>query len=90
MARIRPVLFSRTTTAPCTTGRTRSSARAGLALAVGHTHQHHVVQRELALSDCVVDGERKDAAVSQADTPRLVLLAPARLLHDDGDVQWTS
>jgi hypothetical protein len=28
MARMRPVLFSRTTTVPCTTGRTRNSARA--------------------------------------------------------------
>ena len=30
MARMRPVLFSRTTTAPCTLGRTRNSARAVL------------------------------------------------------------
>ena len=84
MARMRPVLFSSTTTAPCTTGRTRSSARApALALAVGHANQDDIVKRKLALSDCVVDGERKDAAVSQADPPRLALLAVARLLHDD-------
>src|SRR4051812_7919293 len=83
MARMRPVLFSRTTTAPCTTGLTRSSGPpACLALAVGHAHQHHVVKRKFALSRCVVDGERQDATIGQADPPGLALLASG-LLHDD-------
>ena len=56
MARMRPVLFSSTTTAPCTIGRTRSSARApALPLPSVTRTKHHVVERELALGDCVVD-----------------------------------
>ena len=51
MARMRPVLFSSTTTVPCTTGRTRSSARAAaLPLPSVTRTKHHVVERELALA----------------------------------------
>jgi hypothetical protein len=54
------------------------------ALAVGDTDQDHVVKRELALRACVVDRERQDAAVAQADTPSLAFLAGWLLHHDGG------
>ena len=52
-----------------------------VALAVGHPNENHVVERELALRGAVVDRERQDAPVDEADAPALALLA-ARLLHD--------
>ncbi len=48
-------------------------ARGALALALVHMHQHHIVERELALGGGVVDRERQDASVSEADAPSLVL-----------------
>ena len=53
-----------------------------LAFAIGDAHQHDIVKRELALSRRVVDRERQDAAVGQADAPRLALLAGRLLEHD--------
>ena len=40
-------------------------ARRALALALGHAHEHHVVERELPLRGAVVDRERQDAAVAK-------------------------
>ena len=48
-------------------------ARGALALALVHMHQHHIVQRELALGGGVVDRERQDASVCEADAPSFAL-----------------
>src|SRR6516165_5148469 len=84
MAGTRPVLFSRTTTAPCTTGRTRRSARAAVFPLPSVTRVRTTSLSVSLRCARILERERQIAPVGQPDTPRLALLAGRFLQHDGG------
>ena len=91
MARMRPVWFSSTSAAPCTIGRTRSSARAllwpplplGVDFSLADADADDVVQVEGAPDAGAPGVERHDAAVGEADAHDLAV-ARLCLVHNDG------
>ena len=85
---MRPVLFSSTTTVPCTVGRTRSSARAlpfplPPSYRLAHPHKDDVIECELALCRRIVSATGQHAAVGEPHAPSLPFCLSCRRLLDD-------
>ena len=62
----------------------RNSARAAVFPPPSVRRQDHIIERELALRGGIVERERQNAPVGQADTPRLAFLAGRFLQHNGG------